>query len=80
MYHDKNNLFIGRRADGSVRILKFESNPEEWPQADGEYPDAALDATIDPFAWASVVSSVSAGGENHERYHKALAFHNERAS
>jgi len=31
--------------------------------------------SIDANSWASIVSSVSARGENHETFHEALEFH-----
>ena len=34
MFHWRNNIYFGRKADGSVRILAFSVQPAEWPQAD----------------------------------------------
>lgn len=75
MFHLEDNLFFGRRADGSVRILKFTSPPLDFPQADADYPDAVLDKTVDTPSWASVVCSVSKGGETSTRWEWAQNFH-----
>lgn len=51
--------------------------PTEYPQADGEFHDVkiVLDLRLTPQEWASVVSSVSAGGEDSGRFCEALNFH-----
>lgn len=77
MFHWQNELFFGRRVDGSVRILKLPAVPswEQWPKADDEYPEALFDQTIDADSWASIVASVSAGGELFNRFYAAHDFH-----
>ena len=81
MFHYMNNLFFGRLADGSVRILKFHMDkkwPEgESPKIDQRYPDSMIDLEIDPNGWASIVASVSKQGETGERFYRAEKFHNE---
>jgi hypothetical protein len=76
MFHFHDNLFFGRRADGSVRIVKFSRPPAHWPNADAiNIGVTVLDVTIDPSGWASVVSSVSAKGEELGRFYEAECFH-----
>lgn len=81
MIHWKENIFFGRREDGSVRILAFTSPPKFFPVADAIYDttDASFsvcfDKTIDADSWASIVSSVSKGGEANGRFYTAKAFH-----
>ena len=50
----------------------------EWPDAEGEFNDVkvVLDIRITAEALASVVASVSAGGEHDGRFYEALAWHN----
>lgn len=77
MFHIADNLFFGRLADGSVRVLKFKAPPKIWPQADRYYEPATLilDQTIPAPSWGSVVASVSLGGEENGRFYIAQAFH-----
>lgn len=77
MFHWRDNFFFGRRADGSVRVLKFDLAPKDFPKADepGTPVPAALDMTIPAAEWASIVSSVSKAGETSESYQQAVAFH-----
>lgn len=78
VFHERNNLFFGRKADGSVRILKFNSKRPanaEWPQVDKEYSDAEFDVTIPGHGWCSVIASVSALGEEGGRFCTAKEFH-----
>lgn len=84
MFHYNGGLFFGRRADGSVRVLKINETgapfrgTEPWPQADGpRREDARLDVTITADGWASIVASVSKLGEADGRFYKAQHFHNE---
>jgi len=78
MFHWHNNWFFGRKADGSVRVMKLAGlrSPERWPEASDppltEF--GAVDLTIDAGSWASIVSSVSAGGEA-ANYEAAKALH-----
>lgn len=75
MFHWQNNTYFGRTEDGSVRILKLSATPKEFPAVSDEYPDAVLDVTVDADSWASVIASVSAGGEAHNRFYAAQKFH-----
>lgn len=76
MYHWQNNIFFGRKGDGSVRILKFSSPPKIWPSAEEDYPDAEIDLTIPDNYWGSIVASVSHAGEANGRWYDAMEFHN----
>lgn len=65
MYRCGNELYIGRKLDGSVRILKLLSgtvSPSFVPDVDQEYPGAILDVTLDPQCWISAVSSCTPQG------------------
>ena len=76
MFHQQNNLFFGRTKDGSVRILKLKEPPPEWPKIHFKYPETTiLDVTIPAEHWASIVASVSSGGEENGRWYNALDFH-----
>lgn len=95
MFHYRDNLYFGRRADGAVRIVKFATDggvrphacwfhneravteQTEYPLADGEFRSVqiVLDLTIPAEHWASIVASVSAGGESSGRYHEARQLH-----
>lgn len=91
MFHSDNNTFWGRLPDGSVRIVKFSgpphvmwhhgddavTRPTEFPRADGEFRtvEVLFDLRIDPNIWASIVASVSAGGEENGRFFEARTFH-----
>lgn len=81
MFHWCENMFFGRKQDGSVRILKFGSsmNATEWPKAEGHYPDAIFDVTIDQHSWCSIISSVSKRGEA-SLWEQAKDFHGIEAS
>lgn len=77
MFHWTDNLFFGRRQDGSVRVLKFGS---DWrggfPAADAPaYPDAVIDKIVPAAEWASITSSVSRSGETSETYQRAVELH-----
>lgn len=66
-FHWKDSIFFERTADASVRVTKggdFDTDGEEV-------------FTIDRNAWASIVSSVSEGGEENGRFYDALRFHGE---
>jgi len=68
MFHSKDGWFFVRLAYGKVAIEKH-VNPSER---------SAVEARIvlTPEDWASIVASVSSGGEINDRYQKALDFHN----
>ncbi len=78
MFHTSDNLYFGRLPNGSVRVIKFRSRPQEWPQATHYYNPLSLhfDFTVSDTTWASVVAEVSLRGEIDGRYYRALAFHN----
>ena len=80
MFHWKDHIYFGRRADGSVRLIVGQSahvnSLSGFPEADAEpYPDVSLDVTIPAAEWASIVSSVSKTSETSEIYQAAVAFH-----
>ncbi len=69
MFHAKDGLFFSRRPNGSVYIIKM---------ADSKTPDGfdfVADVILSESEWASVVSSVSAGGETSARWRQARLFH-----
>lgn len=82
MFHWKENIFFGRKADGDVRVIAFKSPPPFPPDPHTDYPSmlTRIDLTIDAGSWASIVSSVSAQGENNMRFYDALRFHNDQLS
>lgn len=76
MFHSNSGLFFGRTALGNVRILKLADRGDyEFPNVDGDYPDAELDMTLDKHSWCSIIASVSNVGETGETYEKAKSFH-----
>lgn len=64
-FHARDGWFFRREADGSVRILAPDS------MGPGAHQAVALDANT----WASVVASVSRGGETSESFQAARSFH-----
>lgn len=79
MFHERDNTYFGRLADGSVRIIKFKSPapPNFSPKAEGVY-DACLvefDHVVSPSAWASICAAVSLRGAFGGRFYSAQAFH-----
>lgn len=64
-FHARDNWFFRREDDGSVHITA--------PDSMG--PGAHQVVTLDADTWASVVASVSAGGETSETFHAARRFH-----
>lgn len=63
-FHVSDGLFFRRAEDGAVEIGTGRS-----------FDDVTVLQSIDANSWGSVVSSVSARGENHVTFHEALAFH-----
>lgn len=66
-FHWREGWYFERLENGDVRLRK-----------DTEHPSEALpfvDVIIPAREWASIVSSVSHGGETGERYRVAVAFH-----
>jgi hypothetical protein len=83
MFHWQDNIFFGRRKDGSVRVLKFNQeqwdwikSESNWPDVEGEYPSVEIDLTIPDNHWGSIVASVSHAGEENGRWYEAMEFHN----
>ena len=78
MFHVRDGLFFGRRADGSVRIIKMKPGySTDFPVVYQVYPAHMyeFDITVDENSWASVVASVSSKGESNGRFYEALDFH-----
>lgn len=76
MFHYSDCLFFGRTENGSVRILKLNQPPPEWPQIHFKYPDTALlDVTIPAHQWATIVGILSASKLENFSYYKAFDFH-----
>ena len=72
MFHSKNGLFFCRLNDsGEVRIIKTRDG--KMPDPDTNPPESAV--TLTENEWASVVCSVSKGGEDHARWMRARRFH-----
>ena len=67
MFHWRNGLSFGRMPDGSVLISKTELS--------GESEIETFRAIIDPNGWASIIASVSKGGEDDGRFYEAMRFH-----
>lgn len=75
MFHWRDSLYVGRRADGSVRVLKFLVPPPDFPKVEEPQPSAVFDVTIPAGEWASIVAMVTKEGETSEKYYAAVAFH-----
>ncbi len=56
------------------------SEPSEYPHAEGEFNSVTVvfDVRIPAEHWASIISSVSAQGEESGRYYEALKWHNDK--
>ena len=66
MLHQANSLFFGRNADGSIRILKLNQPPADWPKIGWSYPqETVLDVNIPPRQWASIVDSLARFSSDH---------------
>ena len=66
-FHWREGLHFKRMESGGVRVVKR-----------NDYPSQAIpvmDFVIPPNEWASIVASVSKGGETGESYRGTLAFH-----
>jgi hypothetical protein len=66
-FHYKDGLYFIRNKDNSVSIVKINDGDESQP---------TFTTTIDEHGWASIISSVSAMGEDYGRYYDALKWHN----
>lgn len=58
-FHYRDGLCFYRQPDGAVRVEKDDQEV----------------ATIDAYSWASVVASMSAGGEDAQTYAQARDYH-----
>ena len=67
MFHYHGGLSFGRLPDGSVLISKTELS--------GDAEIETFRAIIDANGWASIVASVSNGGEANGRFYEAQKFH-----
>lgn len=66
-FHWQDSIFFERTEDGSVRVTRggdFNTDGDEI-------------FAIERNSWASIVASVSAGGEQDGRFYEALRFHGE---
>lgn len=69
-YHQQGGWYFKRLEDGSVRI--------RWQpgSTSGDVePEVLVEQTIPANEWASIVCAVSAGGEDAERFARAMVFH-----
>lgn len=76
MFHLKEGWNFGRKDDGSVVI---EHRNYQIDAETGKYTSLYTVNTrlvVDADGWASVIASVSAGGEVDNRFFSALNFHN----
>jgi len=78
MFHWQNNIYFGRRKNGSVRMIKFKQNQADWPNAELVHPteETDFDLIIPDNHWGSIVASVSHAGEEDRRWYQAMEFHN----
>jgi hypothetical protein len=63
-FHWRDSWFFKRFPDGSVRVTKLD-----------KHKNVQVSIIIPPNEWASIVCSVSAGGETGERWNAAQDFH-----
>ena len=59
MHHRENNFYIGRKSDGSIRLLKLMPGtvePSFVPDIDASYPDAILSMVIPASDWVDSVA------------------------
>jgi hypothetical protein len=75
MFHAQNGWFFSRNPDGSVVIEHRVYGTEKNEVGELMYTVDAKERIL-PDAWASVISSVSAGGEVDYRFYAAREFHN----
>lgn len=69
-FHESASWYFRRLADGSVEI-----QPGATELVHSEDHGQRVVHVIDKNAWASIVASVSAGGEEDGRFYQAQAFH-----
>lgn len=79
MFHSRNGLFFQATGQGNVCIIKTSDGKEPYsrsfPDSDKVETNIVCDVTLPENEWASVVCSVSAGGEDHARWMRARRFH-----
>lgn len=73
MFHVHNNLFFEKLPGGNVKVIKYPDDTT-WSNDLPSFP-RLFELLIDTSAWASIISSMSAGGEENGRYYSALDFH-----
>ena len=74
MFHACDGLYFERTGDGGVAVSRHV--PVFGPLGHATGDTARIERiTIDPGIWASVVASVSARGEDAERFERARRFH-----
>lgn len=73
MFHVDDGLCFERIKDGGVRVVKYESG-DGCSHGDPDTP-MVFGQVIDADGWASIVSSMSKGGEIDNRFYSAKAFH-----
>lgn len=71
-FHWRDGWFFKRMDDGSVRISKLAVRVDS---IGGKHDKIEAHGTIPPAEWASIVCSVSKGGETRERWLAQQAFH-----
>lgn len=74
MFHAKDGWFFGRNDDGSVIIEHHVYGTEKNELGELMYTIDAKER-FDADTWASIVASVSAGGEQDRRFYPAREFH-----
>lgn len=72
-FHAQKNLYFKRGDDGSVTVTKYRDDATVFDLEGGEKPVFAQ--TLDADTWCSVIASMSAGGEEDERWFAAGTFH-----
>ena len=72
MFHAHDGWFFGREPDGSVKIQKRVSAYDDAPLV----VEGVFQANMVNNEWASIVASVSRGGEEHFRFYAAEKLHN----
>ena len=79
MFHSKNGLFFQATGQGNVCIVKTSDGKNPYSKTFGDSDkvetNIVCDVTLTENEWASVVCSVSEGGETYERWMAARLFH-----
>lgn len=71
-FHWRDGWTFARNDDGSVTVRNENFVDDRLPDSQ---PGRFVLLTIPPNEWASIVASVSKGGETSESYNGTLAFH-----